>query len=378
MKKLFLLATSFFITIASFSQSPKPKPSLKDTLDGKLDFSSFLTDANGFIPVPQLITEPALGGIGFMLVPVFIQSNKYPYPDRYTAPTITAVGGMYTGNKSWMTFITRSGAITKHNLKYQVTAGYGSINLDLYRELPLLGEQKFAFNFKTIPIYGNILKKLGNSDFYAGFEYLYLSTEVNPKFLQAGKKLPTFIQEGSLNATQSSPGIIVRLDKRDNIFTPDKGTFFHADFRFNAEWTGADFHNQSLRAYILQYFQLKENWVSGFRLETQQQFGDVPFYLESGINLRGVPAVRYQGTSTYLFETEQRYDLSLRWSGVAFGGFAKAVPTNKSFQEAQWVHNYGLGVRYLMARLFKLRMGVDIAWSNDNFGYYIVFASAWR
>lgn len=378
MKKLLFFFCSIFLSIHCFSQNAKPKPTLKDTLDGKFDFSSFLSEANGFIPVPQLITEPALGGIGFLLAPVFIQTNKKPYPDRYTPPTITAIAGMVTGNKSWMTALTRSGAITKHNLKYQLTAGYGSINLDLYREIPLLGEQKFDFNFKTLPIYGNLLKKLGNSDFYAGFQYLFLSTEVSPKFLRNGENLPAFIQEGSLKTTQSSPGVIIRLDKRDNIFTPDYGTFFHVDFRLNAEWTGADFQNQSLRAYILHYFLLKENWVSGFRVETQHQFGEVPFFLESGINLRGVPAARYQGTSTYLLETEQRYDFSLRWSGIAFGGVAKALPQNQSFKEGPWVHNYGLGVRYLLARLFKLRMGVDLAWSNEDFGYYIVFASAWR
>jgi len=40
------------------------KAIMKDTLDGKFDFSRFLVDAHGFIPVPFIITEPALGGFG--------------------------------------------------------------------------------------------------------------------------------------------------------------------------------------------------------------------------------------------------------------------------------------------------------------------------
>ena len=38
----------------------KEKPSLKDTLDGQFDFSSFLIDSKGFMPIPLIITEPAL------------------------------------------------------------------------------------------------------------------------------------------------------------------------------------------------------------------------------------------------------------------------------------------------------------------------------
>ena len=38
--------------------------SLKDSVDGKLDLSDYIIDANGFIPIPLIITEPALGGFG--------------------------------------------------------------------------------------------------------------------------------------------------------------------------------------------------------------------------------------------------------------------------------------------------------------------------
>ena len=55
---------------------PKSKASskamLKDTLDGKMDFSSFLIDAKGFIPVPFVVTEPAVGGFGLAIVPIFL------------------------------------------------------------------------------------------------------------------------------------------------------------------------------------------------------------------------------------------------------------------------------------------------------------------
>ena len=69
------------------AQIPKGKSILKDTLDGKLDFSRFLIeDPKGFIPVPFIITEPALGGFGLAVVPMNTKKigyklySSYPYP----------------------------------------------------------------------------------------------------------------------------------------------------------------------------------------------------------------------------------------------------------------------------------------------------------
>lgn len=347
----------------------------KDTLDGKLDVSHFLVDMHGFIPLVQLVTEPALGSIGVVVAPVFITPNKHKVEGKYIPPDITTVFGGYTANQTWMTGALRIATLPKYGLKYRVGFGYASVNLDFYRDIPVKGETKFPFNFKTAPIFGSLTKEIGNTNIYAGVEYLFMKTEVTPEF---GGTLPDFIEDKSLETVQSSPGVVVEYDGRNSVFTPDKGTFVSANFRVNANWTGSDFEYENLKVYMLQYFQTTSQWVSGFRLETQQQFGNAPFYLEPGLNMRGVPAAKYQGTSTYLLETEQRYDFNLRWSGVAFGGGAKAFNDNKTFGEADWVYNYGVGFRYLIARLFNLRMGVDVAWSNNDFGYYIVFGSAWR
>ncbi|EMQ94666.1 glyceraldehyde 3-phosphate dehydrogenase [Xanthomarina gelatinilytica] len=42
------------------------------------------------------------------------------------------------------------------------------------------------------------------------------------------------------------------------------------------------------------------------------------------------------------------------------------------------MYNYGTGFRYLIARKFKIRMGIDVVWPNHDFGYYIVFGCAWN
>ena len=355
-------------------QAQEQKISLRDTIDDKLDASEFLIKAHGFIPIFQPITEPALGHFGLVLAPVFISPNKHPYKKKYTPPDITAAFAGYTLNHTWMIGALRIAQIPQFGIKYRVGGGYGNINLDFYREIANEGTRSFPFNFRAIPFFINVQKQIGESNLSIGIEYLIIKNEVTPEF--EGRF--DFFDRRNFKALQSSPGLVVEYDGRNSIFTPDRGTFASASYRINADWTGSDFNFQNFKFYILQYFQTTDRLISGFRFESQHQFNHAPFYLLPGLNMRGVPAAKYQGTSTWILQSEQRYDLSLRWSVLVFGGGAKAYSENSSFSDADLIYNYGAGFRYLIARAFNLRMGVDVASSNEDVGYYIVFGSFWR
>ena len=73
--KLLLHFTFFILSSNVYSQV-----SFKDSLDNKLDVSDWVVTYDGFIPVPMLITEPALGYFGGALGLVFIDLNT-PYRD---------------------------------------------------------------------------------------------------------------------------------------------------------------------------------------------------------------------------------------------------------------------------------------------------------
>jgi hypothetical protein len=113
-------------------------------------------------------------------------------------------------------------------------------------------------------------------------------------------------------------------------------------------------------------------------LEVQHVFNDPPFYFLPGINMRGIPAARYQGQTTALIETEQRYDFNLRWSGILFAGMGKAIDKEETFSSADLEFSAGAGFRYLLARVFKIRAGIDLAAGSGGFGYYIVFGQSWN
>ena len=79
-----------------------------------------------------------------------------------------------------------------------------------------------------------------------------------------------------------------------------------------------------------------------------------------------------------VLETEQRIDFNRRWSMVAFAGLGKAITKDESFSDSPTVYSFGTGFRYLIARVFGVRAGIDVAKGPDDFAWYIVFGHNWN
>lgn len=351
------------------------KAIMRDTLDGQFDFSRYLIEAKGFIPIPVIITEPALGGFGLFLAPVFLTPKHLPGYNGYIPPDITGVAGMYTANDSWFAGGFRMGSFLKAGLRYRAMVGYTSLNLSFYRDLPNLDEQEFEFNIDALPVYLSLSRRLINQDLYLGLQYLYSKTEVAPLF---DGDLPEFVPRPDLAKNTGSLGTFLDWDKRSNMFTPDKGTRIYAIYNVNAHWTGSEYESERINTFVNWFSQIKPHWISGLRAEVQQLFGEPPFYTYPAINMRGVPAAKYQGNTTLLLETEQRYDLNLRWSVLGFVGYAQTFFKDESISEGKSLVAGGAGFRYLIARAFSIRSGIDIATGPDGFAWYIVFGHNWN
>jgi hypothetical protein len=381
-KYILFFTVALLYCLSAVAQKNKKHISLKDSLDGKFDVSDYVIEANGFVPVPYFITEPALGGFGIALIPVFIKKRP-PYVDSvngkqvYTpvAPDITGGLGIYTVNNSWGTLAFRSGTLIKSRIKYRIGGGYFNINMDFYKTYSQIGEKKLKFNLKTTPFFGQAIKRIGFSHWYAGLKYLFLHTEASYAGDSALKVLAMPLEE---EKTVSQLGAVMELDNRDNIFTPDKGVKFHVDALWSDNIFGSDYDFLKLNYYMFAYKPISKKLIGGLRIDGQQAFNDPPFYLLPYIDMRGIPSVRYQGNADILSEAEMRYDVVKRWSIMGFAGAGKAFDEWADFGSADWVWSYGTGFRYLVARKFKLRMGIDIAHGPDTWAYYIVFGSNWQ
>ncbi|WP_281634466.1 BamA/TamA family outer membrane protein [Flavobacterium luteolum] len=373
---LFLLCMIVSLNVLN---AQKHQTVLKDSLDGAFDLSDFLIYANGFIVVPTIITEPAVGGFGGAVAPIFLK-KRAPVIEadgrkRFVNPDITGGIGMYTANKSWLAGAFRSATLVKPKILYRAFAAYGDMNLSFYaNNLPNHNDEEFKLNFKSTIFYTQWLKQFNNAKWSAGPQYLFLNSKINLPDLDLP---PPFVDPKDIKSTISQLGAAVQFDGRDNIFTPDKGIRLQTDFFWSDKALGSDYQAWRINLSAIGYYPLAKTLIGGLRIEGEQALGSPPFYLQPGINMRGIPAARYMGKTSIVSELEFRWDLYRRWSLMGFGGLASAFNDWDQAFAKPVVYSYGTGFRYLIARKFKLRMGVDVAKGPEEWAYYIVFGSNW-
>ena len=93
--------------------------------------------------------------------------------------------------------------------------------------------------------------------------------------------------------------------------------------------------------------------------------------------LRGAPAMRYQGEQVAQAEAELRWQFYKRWSLVGFAGTGLAQADIQGEENDRSVVTGGTGFRYEVARKYGIHAGVDIAWGPDETAVYIQVGSAW-
>lgn len=377
-----------FILIICFQYNPiiaqksekevKKKVSFKDSIDGAFDVSEFLIDPKGFLPIPIIITEPAVGyGGGIAALFLTPQKKKYNVP---VPPNVTGVIGMATSNKTWLAALFHFHVWGPDKVRYLGAIAKPSINIKYYgNNSEFLSENPIQFNLDSWAVIQRVNVRIAQSNLFLGGSYIFFKGKTkfdpfpdNPIFDKLLSRL-----NGTTTISMLKP--MVNWDSRDNIFTPTKGVNSGVQFGYSATWLGSDENYHQFSPYFFGYKKITENILSGFRFDSNFMVGDAPFYAKPFIDLRGVPAMKYQSDNTMLVETEWKFKVYKRWSLDFFGGTGKAFKTFDGFNDATWVYNYGLGFRYKISRLFGVDAGVDFAWSNDkDFAFSIIFGSAWN
>jgi hypothetical protein len=363
---------------AQIQAQEQNKVSLKDTLDNKLDLSDYVINMHGFVPYPMIISEPALGNFGGALGLVFMSPKKsMGGSDQYRFPDITGAGGFYTLNNSWGAVGFRQSSIPKIGLRYTAALGYCDVNMDFYRDLENSGETKYSFNLKPLFIMLDLSENIYKNRIFGGIRYLFSKTRINSELDQ--EILDSIFDTRLTDQNIGMLGFFVDFDYRNSLFTPDKGIRFKTTYYLARTYFGSDFDVDRLELLFNGFMQPVRWWVCGLRAEWQSVGDEAPFYFLPFIVMRGVPMMKYQGNQVLMLETEQRFDLTKRWSLVGFFGTGKTYSDSEYLKDDRWYFAGGTGFRYLLARLFNLRMGIDIAMGPDNqFAYYFVFGHNWN
>jgi hypothetical protein len=350
---------------------------MKDPVDGRFDTSQWLLDRKGFLPVPIVITEPAIGyggGVGLLF---FHRNPQVSAEGRPTPPDISALAAFGTENGSKGGAVGHLGFSEDRRWRYAIGAGSASVNLTFYgnsgafsREIP----GGVPFNLEGSFAVADVRRRLGESEWWIGLRYV--GANLKAKLGGGGGELGLTARE--LDAKNSGAGLIVEYDGRDGIFTPNCGVRVKLQALRFSEDLGGDRNYDHARGSVQGFIPVGENLVVGLRADAQGVNGDVPFYARPYIELRGVPLMRYQGDRTALVEIEARMNLDGRWSAIAFAGAGRAAANTSELRDAPTHKTFGIGGRYLLARALGLHAGIDVAKGPEKTAIYLIVGSAWR
>ena len=349
----------------------------KDPDDGALDLSQWLMTRGGFMPVPIIITEPAVGA-GFGLAPVFFHGKLIgkPNPDdpeQQLPPSMTIAAAAYTSNGTWLAGGGHVGSWKRDSIRYTGFIGVTKLNIDFYA-----GNQPLAFTIDGGFVLQQAKFRIGKSKFFVGGKWIFFKSTATFDGLE-DLIPPDFpdIEFDGYTSTNSGLGAIGYYDSRDNIFTPDHGLEANLEVLRYDTAIGGDFDYWCLGAKVLWFHELGKKFVLGLRVDGEAVNGGVPFYSYPFVQLRGVPAMRYQDERVLNLEAEGRWRVYTRWSLIGFVGRGFLDGDIPRFETGEKIVTYGTGFRYLLAKKLNMHVGIDVAWGPDDTAFYLQMGHAW-
>jgi hypothetical protein len=360
-------------TPAATAQPEKPS-SFRDPKDGQIDLSAFLAQPRAFLPIPLIVTEPAVG-YGGGLAAMFVRPGKQAGTEGFAKPNMSIVGGIATENGTWAAFAGDSSHWFEDRVQTLAAGGGGRINLDFYglgdTAASLDEPVRYSLDFSLALLQGD-WKPKPKSPWSIGLRYVY--SQVKPK-LRDEPRFPGLAD--SVDMKISAPAAVLEFDSRNNLFTPTRGMFAESVYLASREELGATEQFERFQQVIMGWTPLSENVTLGLRGDYQWSSDGTPFFLRPYIKLRGVAAMRYQGDEMASAEAEARWQVRGRWSLVGAAGYGSAHTDREFFSATRAVWSGAVGFRYELARMFGMHAGMDLGFSSGETAIYFQIGNAW-
>ena len=351
----------------------------KDPDDGWIDMSDWvLSNTTGFMPLPIIITEPALGA-GLGAAALFFHPPKEAAEEGtetdFVLPSITAVAGAATTNGTWFVGGGHFGTFKKDTIRYSGFAGYASVNLETYTPSTQFSDDTgFKFNSEGVFVSQELVFRFKKTRWFFGVEQELMAMETE---FDLGGSIPG-LSPAKEKITSSALGINVQYENVDSLFTPSEGLKAKVSYDRYDEAFGGDFDADKVSAHLYKYWRFSKVWNLGVRLDGKFTDGDLPFYQLPYIDLRGIPALRYADEAVVLGESELRWQFHPRISALVFAGIGYAGESAGDLNDTPSRVTKGVGIRYYAAKQLGMHMGIDIARGPEETAYYLTFGSAWR
>ncbi|QIR13388.1 BamA/TamA family outer membrane protein [Shewanella aestuarii] len=362
-----------------------------DEQDGQFDLGYYLAEnAYGFLPVPVIITEPAVG-YGGGLMGLFLHETEQEKQARkkkalesidggaqLVPAAMTLVGGGGTENGTWFAFAGHRHSWLKDTIRYTGAAGAARGNLDLYTNLggllPVDNTFKFDTSTQAYFAFQKIQFRVANTPLMLGMQQLWAQSEISSSNLIVDRILQALLGE---NTMTSGLGLVAEYDTRDNLFFPKNGYKFSAEYMVYDDAIGSDTNYATLGANGEAYFPLSHKWtfaVAASYDEIYEKDTKLSPTTKPYVELRGVSAFRYQGDQVGTLQAQLMYHFDHRWTVSTFYGYGQ-TDTKSISDTTDSVNAYGVGFRYQIARRYGIHMGIDIAKSDDDSALYFKVGS---
>ena len=345
---------------------------LIDPEDGMVDMSRYLQEnPYGFLPIPLVITEPAVG-YGGGLFGLFLHGKGRQVDGQFIPPAMSAFGGGGTQNGTWFVGGGHRHTWQDDHIRYLVAGGYADVNLDIYSGDVLGFGNNRAVETETRG-YGGMQKLLfraGDSSVFLGASQFWAKMDIsarnNPLVNQVWRQL---LGESSIT---SALGLVAEYDTTDNFFWPGRGLSLSGEDQCYGHYLGGDYRYDLLTLEGKFFLPLNADWtlsLAGNYQTLSQQDKHLPPMARPYIELRGISRYRYQGDDVSTVQTQLAWQMSSRWIVLGFVGAGSAADSTSELYRSAEVA-WGSGIRYLIAREYGLRTGVDVAFSDNEQAVY--------
>jgi hypothetical protein len=378
---MLLKATTLILLLAltpGVASGQKKGGVFRDPEDGRLDMSEWLLTKKGFLPIPIIITEPALGYGGGLVLAFFNQSLGAGAGEghTYSPPLIAAAAAFATSDGS-----AGGGAFLfypfRHDqFRYLGALGGASLNLDFYGFDPEgpLAANPVGYTLDPRFLVQRLQGRIKRTPLFAGLHYLFMRTKTS-----FDASLPEEIPPRDLKLSLGGLGTSLEYDTRDNLLDARRGMDITASGTWYQKAFGSDLPFERYQVQGLFYWQPESRFGYGLRVDSRFSSPDAPFFMKPFLSMRGLASGQYSNDVTLLTEGELRYALDPRWTILGFGGGGRVGETLGELGSAPTVGAGGVGFRYLIARKLGLGSGVDFALGpGGEFAFYIQAGSAWR
>ena len=291
----------------------------RDSTDGRFDLSEWLLHRKGFLLVPIVITEPAVGYGGGLSVVFFSQSlaEGKERSGRLAPPTIFGGGGFYTSGGSYGAAAGFFHPFGRDRFRYAGGVGAASLDLKFYGFDPHgpLAQDPLEYTIEGLFVLQRLQGRIAGTDWFAGAEYVFLGTKTS-----FDGSVPEGIRTEELDVNVGGLGANLEYDTRDNLLDARRGLDLTASATWYGQTFGGDDEFGKLKVQGLLYGQPTARWGFGLRADTRYAWSEPPFFEKPYLSMRGLPALKYSNNLALLGEGELRFSLDPRWTLLGFGG----------------------------------------------------------